>query len=609
MCGIAGFFSKSYNQHDLQRMTNRLSRRGPDAEGMWCDETKHVGLGHRRLSILDLSPAGNQPFYSRDGRYVMVYNGEVYNFREIAARYQIEPRTGTDTEVILECFARIGEAVFEELNGMFAFAIWDSREEKLYLVRDRVGIKPLYYLSNGEGLAFGSELKAFEGMIHSKEMDPIAISDFLHLGYISGERTIYKNIRKLKPGHVLTMDKKGIHSRAWWSLQSEAASEGRKTEGEWLAELETLVQSSVGYCLISDVPLGIFLSGGVDSSLVAAVAQQQTTTPINTFSIGFEEKKFNETAFASQVAKHIGSHHHEFIVKESDAVELVPELLSIYDEPYGDSSAIPTLLVSKLARQQVTVALSGDGGDELFMGYGFYYWARRLQQTRNRLLRRPMAALLAQSRNSRLQRAGKMFEYPRAFRKSHIFSQEQYYFTRSELNKLLVQPAAPGIDEQLPPIGRKLSWAEEQSFFDILNYLPEELLVKTDRASMYHSLEVRVPLLDHRLVEFAVNLPEEWKLRGNTGKYLLKQLLYKYVPATIFDRPKWGFAVPLSKWLRGELSFLIIEELSEEKVRKAGVVHYEYVARLLEDYKNGTDYLYTRVWALIVLHKWINKQS
>ncbi|MCB0284880.1 MAG: hypothetical protein KDF60_20035, partial [Calditrichaeota bacterium] len=423
--------------------------------------------------------------------------------------------------------------------------------------------------------------------------------------YIAGEATIYRYCRKLKPGHYIKIDVGGMQVASWWQLEEKVKETNTLDEKEALRELDSLVHSSVSYSMISDVPLGIFLSGGVDSSLVASVAQQQLSVPVNTFSIAFEDGKYNEAKFARRVANHIGSSHHEFTVTENEAIEMVEELMNIYDEPYGDSSAIPTLLVSKLARKYVTVALSGDGGDELFMGYGFYYWARRLQNPAISLLRKPIAGILAMSGKNRLIRAGKMFEYPvPGKRMSHIFSQEQYYFSEKEIEKFLTKPGQSNIDNSAFFCDKRLSWAEQQSFFDIKNYLPEELLVKTDRASMYHSLEVRVPLLDHRIVEFAINLPEKFKLKGDVGKYLLKQVLYQYVPKEIFDRPKWGFAVPLSKWLKRDLKFLLDKYLDPVLLEEAHLVDTSQAIMLKNKFLQGSDYLYTRIWALVILHKW-----
>jgi asparagine synthase (glutamine-hydrolysing) len=603
MCGITGFIG-SFSEAQLHLMTKCLQHRGPDAEGFYFEQ-KGIGLGHRRLSILDLSEAGNQPFYSRDGRYVMVFNGEVYNFQELAVKYQITPRTHSDSEIILEAFAKKGIDSVQDFNGMFAIAIWDKLDEKLYLIRDRIGIKPIYYYTDKNNFAFASELKSLFTLPIQKKINSNSISNFLYLGYIPGEDTIFTNCKKIPAGHYAVMHKGQFTVESYWQLEDQISAKVISDEHQAKKTLKNLLESSVNYCMISDVPVGIFLSGGIDSSTVAAVAQSQSNIPVKTFSIGFNEAKYNESKYAAAVARYIQSDHHEFTVTENDALHLVEKILDIYDEPYADSSAIPTLMVSQLARKHVKVALSGDGGDELFMGYGFYYWAKRLGNPFLKAFRQPLAKVLHATGDNRLQRGSKVFQYPSpGRRKSHIFSQEQYYFTEAEINRLLIRAGDITIDEHIASPARKLSWIEEQSFFDIKNYLPEELLVKADRASMHHSLEVRVPLLDHRLVEFAINLSEDLKLKGNTGKYLLKQVLYDYVPSSFFDRPKWGFAVPLRIWLAKELSYLVDKYLEKHIVDECGLVYSDQVEKLKKAFFGGKDFLYNKLWTLILLHKW-----
>jgi asparagine synthase (glutamine-hydrolysing) len=609
MCGIAGFFSKKFNLEHLHKMTDKIQHRGPDAGGYFYDENISIGLGHRRLSIIDLSEAANQPFYSADGRYVMVYNGEVYNFKEIAEKYKITPRTTSDSEIIIEAFAKVGIDSINDLNGMFAIVIWDRHTEKLYLVRDRIGIKPLNYWYEDGNFAFASELKSIFLLPFKKEIEHKAIANFLYQGYIPKEDTIYKNCYKLQPGQYAILQKGALEIFSYWQPENEIDPTVLKNEKSAKNSLRQLLQSSVEYCMISDVPLGVFLSGGIDSSLVAAIAQSVSGLPVKTFSIGFKEAKFNESKYAAKVAGHIKTDHHEFIVSEKDALGLIDGLLDVYDEPYADSSAIPTMLVSQMARKHVTVALSGDGGDELFWGYGAYFWARRLQNPFVKLLRKPIAKTLHTFGDNRLQRGSKLFTYNNKERiKSHIFSQEQYFFTEEEVHSLVKNNPAITIQEDIVGKNRRLSAVEKQSFFDLKNYLPEELLVKTDRASMQYSLEVRVPLLDHRLVEFAVNLSPRLKLNGKTGKYLLKQVLYDYVPASMFDRPKWGFALPLSIWLKTELKYLPDTYLNKQIVEECNLVHYGIVENIVKEYFAGKDYLFNKVWALVLLHKWYKEK-
>lgn len=604
MCGIAGFVGRNFTRQQLDKMTGILQHRGPDAEGFYFDEIAGVGLGHRRLSVLDLSSLANQPFRSRGGRYMMVYNGEVYNFKEVAAQFGIETITTSDTEVIIEAFAKKGVEAINALNGMFSIAIWDETEKKLFLFRDRVGVKPLYYCLDNGAIAFASELKALFTLPFPKEINQSAIADFLYLGYIPGENTIYTTYKKLKPGHYLVFDKERAAIDSYWRPEDKIEPDVLADESLAKKKLKELVFSSVELSMISDVPLGVFLSGGIDSSLVASVAQAISSSPVKTFSIGFRENKYNESPYARQVASLIKSDHTEFIVNHDDAIELIDGLTGIYDEPYADPSAIPTLLVSQLARKQVTVALSGDGGDELFWGYGFYFWARRLNRLPVKMFRKAIRSGLYNFGDNRMKRASFMFDYKPERIKSHIFSQEQYYFTEREINELLLIPADLSIDEDIISCQRRLDVIEQQSLFDIKNYLPEELLVKTDRASMHHALEVRVPLLDYRLVEFALNLSPDLKLRGNTGKYLLKQVLYDLLPKEIFDRPKWGFAIPLQYWLSHELRFLLDKYLSESIVEGCGLVNNSKVQYIKQQFLTGKSYLYNRLWALIQLHKW-----
>ena len=608
MCGITGFVSKKFSEANLSQMTACLQHRGPDADGKYYNAQTGVGLGHLRLSIIDLSAAANQPMWSHNKRYVIIFNGEIYNYKEVAAKYKLQMNTTSDTEVILEAFDKAGIECVNDLNGMFAFALWDTQDEKLYLVRDRMGVKPLYYYYDNGELAFGSELKSIFTLPLPKKISKDSVTDFLYLGYIPGENTIYTGFKKIKPGHYAVWHKGNLDIKPYWQVEKKIHRQVLSDEKEAKQVLKGLVESSVDYCMVSDVPVGIFLSGGIDSSIVAAAAQSVSDQPVKTFSIGFREKKYNEAHFADEVARYIGSDHYEFIVSEQDGLHWADKLTGIYDEPYADSSAIPMLMVSELARKHVKVALSGDGGDELFMGYSFYYWARRLNNPLIKMFRKPLAEVLHTFGSNRIKRGSYVFRYRPEKIHSHIFSQEQYYFTESEIKKLLKCPGEITIEEGVHQDQRKLTATEAQSFFDMINYLPEELLVKADRASMHHSLEVRVPLLDHRLVEFALNLSPELKLRGQTGKYLLKQVLYDYVPSSLFDRPKWGFAFPLRIWLRNELSYLPEKYLSPSVIEECGLVDAGIVRQLLQEFKNGKDYLYNRIWALIVLHKWYKEK-
>lgn len=609
MCGIAGFISKTGSPELLREMTNVLSRRGPDAAGYYEEPENDLGLGHRRLSILDLSESANQPFWSADRRYVIIFNGEIYNYREIAAKYGLQTRTTGDTEVIVEMFARIGTDIFSEMNGMFTLAIWDTAGKTLTIARDRIGIKPLYFTESTDGFFFGSEIKA---LLKTRKFDinRNSVPNFLYLGYLPSDESLFAGIRKFPPGHFGIYSNGELRVNPFWKAEEKVLPEKTQFRDDTDAkrQLRELLVSSISYRMISDVPLGTFLSGGTDSSTVTALAQQISPHPVKTFTIGFKDAKFNESVHAAQVAKQLGTEHYEFMLSEQQALDQFDKLLDIYDEPFADSSAIPTLLVSEMARRHVTVALSGDGGDELFLGYGMYNWAKRLS---NPLLKAgsPAAAALLSMGDNRMKRAANMFRWTSTERiKSHIFSQEQYYFTERELNDLLTpgNPSNLSFNESLHT-SRKLNPLEEQSLFDLTNYLRDKLLVKVDRASMHHSLEVRVPILDHRIVEFALNLDMKYKIRGGTTKYLLKQVLYDMVPETLFDRPKWGFGIPLYSWLKTDLKYLVDEYLSDSSMQECGLVNPGVVNQLKKRFFAGEDYLYNRIWVLLILHKWYKK--
>jgi asparagine synthase (glutamine-hydrolysing) len=590
-------------------MTATLAHRGPDAEGVFFDGI--CGLGHRRLSIIDLSEQANQPMSSQNGRYMIVFNGEIYNYQEIAEKLQITPRTHSDTEIILEAFAQKGTACVQLFNGMFAFAIYDTQKQELYLCRDRIGKKPIYYFWNGHHFAFASELKALMKFpFIKKDLNYTAIEDFLHLGYIPRPHTIYEDISKMYSGYWLKVSKKGLEENMYWDIQACIRKDNLKNEEEATTQFQSLLESSVKYRLISDVPLGVFLSGGIDSSLVAALAQKQSSLPIQTFSIGFEEEKYNEAPFAKKVANFLKTNHNELIVSTKQAKELIPQLIDIYDEPFADSSAVPTLLVSEFAKKQVSVVLGGDGGDELFLGYGMYQWAKRLKNPIIRLLRMPIAQLLKlQPQNSSYKKASKLFSYPKRKKlASHIFSQEQFLFSQAEVESLVKFP----ITNYEPLLATQFGLMNcdpmlQQSLFDLQYYLQDDLLVKVDRATMRFGLEARSPLLDYRIIEFALNLDTSLKFRNKQSKYLLKKILYQYVPEIYFQRPKRGFAIPLAQWLQTDLKFLIEQYLSQKIVEKYDLVHYKQVKQMKDAFLAGDTFYYNRLWVLILLHQFLER--
>jgi len=606
MCGLAGMYSPNGVTRDsLKKMTDAIAYRGPDAEGFFVDGP--FGLAHRRLSIIDLSSAANQPMKSNCGRYQMVFNGEVYNYREIAEELNVSLKTTSDSEVILEAFVKWGAQMVNRLNGMFTIAIFDSVEKKLFLFRDRLGIKPLFIYRHAGIIAFASELKAIVALKNKLPLtvNHTAIPYFLHLGYIPQPLSIYNEVEKFPSGSWAVTDGKSFEIERYWNPQEKVLPTIISDEREAKQQLSELLQAAVSRRLVSDVPFGTFLSGGIDSSLVTALAQNSSSEKLKTFSVGFDDAKHDESHFARQVSEHLDTEHHEYRITEKDAIELVTEILPQYDEPYADSSAIPTMLVSKMARQEVTMTLSGDGGDELFHGYGMYNWAERLANPAVNNLRWPISKILSLG-DDRYKRIAKVFDYsPSDNLQSHIFSQEQYMFSTSELKNLLVEPTPDlSLLELNNQLKRKLTPAELQALFDIDFYLKDDLLTKVDRASMKYSLETRVPILDHTVVEFALNLNPKLKVKNGVQKYLLKEVLYDFVPKEIFDRPKWGFSIPLDKWLNNDLSFLIDEFLSERKVKGIGIVNWKEVETLKRKFKSGHNHLYNRIWLLVLLHQW-----
>ncbi len=442
------------------------------------------------------------------------------------------------------------------------------------------------------------------------ETNDNAIYAYLHLGYIPSNQTIYNQVFKISQGCFLTYQKDEISKESYWNVEKKVKKEVNRNFTKSKQELKLLLQESIEKRLISDVPIGTFLSGGIDSSIVTAVAQDVNNSPVNTFSIGFDDKKHNESIHAKKVANYLGTHHSEFILKEQDAIGEIENIINHFDEPFADSSALPTMLVSKMARRHVTVCLSGDGGDELFMGYGAYKWAKRINNPILRTLRLPISKLLYISSRNRNKRAAQVFNSPFKNWKSHIFSQEQNLFSELEINELLKMNHDNLIVNNLNStveLKRKFSPSEQQAFFDLNYYLIDDLLVKVDRSSMYSSLEARVPLLDHNVVEFALNLDQKFKINKGEQKYILKELTYDYIPKKIMERPKWGFSIPLEKWLKNELNYLITKYLNEDSLTKTNILNKIVVSNLLKRFHNGESYLYNRIWSLIILQRFLTK--
>lgn len=619
MCGITGIFSfkKPASKSLLEGMTNAISHRGPNAFGYFESQDQRCMLGHRRLSIIDLSEAANQPMQSACKRYLIVFNGEVYNFQEIRdeiSQYtDIDFTTTSDTEVLVEAFALWGKAFVFKLNGMFTMAIYDTKDEVLWLFRDRLGIKPLYYYMDDDIFAFSSELKSLNLLKKEKgpfHLDRQALSQYLRLGYIPEPNSIYKEVKKFEAAHLAAVTSYGFSKECYWNIDKKINKLVYSDEAKAKKKLKGLIESSVNYRMISDVPFGTFLSGGIDSSTVTAVAQSVSDKPVNTFSIGFKEAEFNEAEHAAKIAKHLGTNHHEFMVSYNDAMEHFDEIIKTYDEPFADSSSIPTMLVSRLARKHVTMTLSGDGGDEQFLGYGFYTWAKRLKNPLLNFSKGPIKFALSKTRSNRNKRAALMFDYSsKTHMPSHIFSVDQYYFSEAELDKVLSKEFLTEFTFEQSELERELSVSEHQALFDVKHYLKDNLLVKVDRASMRYSLETRVPLLDHRIVEFSLNLDEKLKIKNKESKYLLKQVLYDYLPKEYFDRPKWGFGVPIKMWLQNELKYLVDNYLSEEILEKYGMFDVQKVKEMQTRYFAGEDYLFNKLWLIIILNQWLETNA
>lgn len=650
MCGLVGFFGGDWSSGAdaaramLLRMAGCISHRGPDGTAAWLEGENRVALGHNRLAILDLSAAGDQPMHSASGRYVIVYNGEIYNHLELRERLTTEGRAGpwrghSDTETLLAAVEAWGiRTALERAIGMFAIALWDREAKELILARDRLGEKPLYYGWQGNGrdrvLLFGSELKSLGSHpSFRRKIDREALALYMRHAYVPAPWSIFQGIKKLLPGSFLTFGPGGAERlERYWSgaevAAAGAAAPRLARPEDYVDQLEPLLTDAVGKQMLSDVPLGAFLSGGVDSSTVVALMQAQSARPVRTFSIGFHEEAYNEAEHAKAVARHLGTDHTELYVTAQEAMSVVPQLPTVYDEPFADSSQIPTLLVSRLARQHVTVSLSGDAGDELFAGYNRYkmtaaHW-RRMSR-----LPRPLRAGLARSMRSlspaawdRIASAASPI-LPQSLRMSlpgeKIIKAASVLPSRSsaELYGSLISiwrdPSSVVLGagqsgEDADANGAKLAAlgdVERMMASDMLGYLPDDILVKVDRAAMSVSLETRVPFLDHRVVEFAWSIPIDVKMRGGETKWPLRQLLYRHVPRQLIERPKMGFGVPIDSWLRGPLKAWAEDLLDEERIRREGYLNPEPIRRAWADHQSGRANLQHQLWTVLMFQSWL----
>jgi asparagine synthase (glutamine-hydrolysing) len=616
-----------------QAMGDAIRHRGPDDDGVWSDPAAGIALSFRRLAIRDLSPAGHQPMVSASGRYVIAFNGEIYSHTEIAkdlAAHGVAFRGHSDTEVMLESFAQFGvKATVERLIGMFAIALWDREERTLTLIRDRVGIKPLYWAQFGDLILWGSELKALRAHPGFRaEIDRNAVAGYLRHAYVPGPLGIYRHVHKLPPGAMLTI-RQGAEPQlaSYWDARSIVAQAVRQrhawTDGEAIDQLETLLKDAVGRRLIADVPLGAFLSGGIDSSTVVALMQVQSSRPVQTYTIGFRDQGFDEAQDAKAVANHLRTDHTELYVEPEHAREIIPRLADIYDEPFADSSQIPTFLVSEMTRRHVTVALSGDGGDELFAGYNRYttglnIW-NRLQSVPG-----PLRSLASCAVHMLAPETWDHLTSPLPRRWRDILSGRRLYKAADTIaspdgdsfyRALVSQWERP---DTLVPNGhepRGILWdnsvrgdlpefIERMQFLDLVTYLPDDILTKVDRASMDVALEVRVPLLDHRVVDFAFRLPPHLKLRNGKGKWLLRQVLYRHVPPALVERPKMGFGVPLAGWLRGPLRDWAEDLLDTQKLTDGGLIDPIPVHRAWSALRAGSRGLEYPIWTVLMLEAW-----
>jgi asparagine synthase (glutamine-hydrolysing) len=644
MCGITGYVDTTHqtSSENLQavvtEMATTIRHRGPDDSGVWVDAEAGVALGFRRLAIIDLSPAGHQPMMSAGARYVMVYNGEVYNFE--ALRRELEGlghsfRGRSDSEVMLAAFTQWGiEGAVQQFIGMFAFALWDREEHRLFLVRDRLGIKPLYYGWAGKTFLFGSELKSLRAHpAFRNNIDRGALTLFMRHNYIPAPYSIYQGICKLPPGTILSIGADGNTSsiRPYWSAH-DVTEQGvtdpfRGTVEEAIDQLDALLRDAIGLRMIADVPLGAFLSGGIDSSTVVALMQAQSTIPVKTFTIGFQEETYNEARHAKAVAQHLGTDHTELYVTPEEAMAVIPRLPQLYDEPFSDSSQIPTFLVSQLARQHVTVSLSGDGGDELLTGYDRFTVGRDIwkkigwipaplrnlvagnltrlpPQTWNKLLK-PMLPWLPSGAKVRsgekVHRLGAMLKVDRP--EAMYLSLISHSDHPAELVVQGAEPRSTSTDfsqwAHLPNLTMRMM------YHDLVTYLPDDILTKVDRASMGVSLEARVPLLDHRVVAFAWRLPLSMKVRNGRGKWLLRQVLYRYVPEKLIERPKMGFGVPIDAWLRGPLRAWVEELLDEHRLRQEGYLNPGPIRQKWAEHLAGTHNTHYFLWNALMFQSWL----
>ena len=632
MCGISGIISNknsSYLSDLLNPMVTSLDHRGPDSKGVYIDEKMGVALGHNRLSILDLSSKGHQPMQSKTERYIISFNGEIYNHLQLRKKIGSNCWVGTsDTETILSAAEKWGiKKTLKHLNGMFAFALYDKLSNDLHLCRDRAGEKPLYYGNVAGDFIFASELKAFlTNPKFKRDIDRNILSTYLQYGYVPAPYSIYKGIKKLPAGCHLTINSKmNIKLTKYWSLtKSVSTHDIIKNDDLKIKQLKELLLSSVEQQMISDVPVGVFLSGGIDSSMIASLMQRISNNPIDTFSIGFHEKEYDESSYAYSISKFLNTHHHELIIDSKMSLDIVSDLPNIYDEPFADASGIPTYILSKMTRDNVTVSLSGDGADELFGGYERYFKGINYWSTINKIplsVRRNIKKLLLSFSNDFYEKVNsKYFDTGKLGYKIHKIARGLDANNSCEFLERMVsiwdnsQNVVLGgnpIDTVYQTISND-SFQDSTSFAmycDYMTYLPDDILVKVDRASMAVSLETRAPFLDYRIIEFANALPTHYKIRNGISKWILKQVLYQYIPSNYFKRPKSGFSVPIDSWLRGPLRDWSEALLNESRLRHEGYLNPKQVREKWNEHLSGTRNWQYQIWNVLMFQAWLEKDK
>ncbi len=644
MCGIVGVVSKERIRLEplVREMAGCLQHRGPDSDGVWTDRQQGVALGHRRLSIIDPSPSGRQPMCSSCGRYVIVYNGEIYNHHEIResleATQDVQWRGHSDTEVLLESVRRWGvHETLDRAAGMFVFGIWDQKDQTLYLGRDRMGQKPLYFGWVGNSFVFASELKAlcrhpeWEGKI-----DEGALCQYFHYSYVPGPRSIYQGIRKVKPGTFVTLDATTdtTDQRTYWDL-TDKVERARKdpfsgTPEEAVDQLEERLREVVGEQMVSDVPLGAFLSGGIDSTTIVALMQEASSRRVQTFTVGFHDETYNESDHARAVAHHLGTNHTELTAGSQDAVDLVSRLPQVYDEPFADASQIPTLLIAQLTSEHVTVSLSGDGGDEAFGGYNRYRWGRRIWEQISSMSGRVRSVAGKTLSAMSPQPLGQLYQWlspfmPKSMRQKRpggkiskvskameAESLETFYDSLLSHSSTSLKPLLKrerGRSEERWIFRKQGDVAEQMMLWDMQSYLPDGILVKVDRATMAASLESRAPYLDRRILEFALSLPVELKIRHGKGKWILRQVLHRHVPKHLMDRPKQGFTPPIGDWLRGPLRDWGESLLSRRRLEQHGFLRHKPIQRYWKEHINGNADYENVLWRVLMFQAWYQEQK